>query len=218
MSDEAIHAAAAEHAEPGNRRDFLYIMTGAFTALGAVLTAWPFISEMSPDKATLAAGGPVDVDLAPLAVGQMMQVVWQSRPIFIVNRTPANLKELQDPKFETRLLDPNSNAPQQPAYARNWHRSIKPEFLVLVGICTHLGCIPTYRPDVGAGDLAPDWEGGYFCPCHGSKYDLSGRVYSGVPAPFNLPVPPHHYIAGTKLRIGENPPGQKFDFDSIAQV
>ncbi|MGH7001054.1 MAG: ubiquinol-cytochrome c reductase iron-sulfur subunit, partial [Stellaceae bacterium] len=112
---------------------------------------------------------------------------------------------------------PKSDVLQQPPYATNWHRSIKPEYLVLVGICTHLGCIPEFTPQLG-GSLGPAWPGGYFCPCHGSRYDLSGRVFSGVPAPYNLPVPPYHFLNDTTVRIGDNPPNSTFDFDSIEQI
>jgi ubiquinol-cytochrome c reductase iron-sulfur subunit len=170
---------------------------------------------MNPDQAVLASGGPIDVDLKPIASGQMILVQWQSRPIFIVKRTPQNLQELQNPALLARLADPNSQALQQPGYAQNWHRSLKPEYLVLVGICTHLGCIPAYLPDA---TLASNWPGGFFCHCHGSKYDLDGRVFRGVPAPYNLPVPPYHFVSETNLRIGENPPGEKFRLDDIRQI
>ncbi len=112
---------------------------------------------------------------------------------------------------------PNSSVTQQPPYARNWHRSINPEYLVVVGICTHLGCIPKFEPDRG-GFLGRNWPGGYFCPCHGSKYDLSGRVFAGVPAPYNLPIPPYHFVAKQRVRIGENPPNQNWEFSSIEQI
>jgi ubiquinol-cytochrome c reductase iron-sulfur subunit len=128
------------------------------------------------------------------------------------------LKALQEPQLVEQLNDPDSHQLQQPEYARNWHRSIKPEYLVVVGICTHLGCIPTYRPAIGASDLGRNWLGGYFCPCHGSRYDLSGRVYKGVPAPLNLPVPPYHYVTDTLLRVGANPKGSTFEFSSIEEL
>jgi len=124
---------------------------------------------------------------------------------------------LQKPQDIGLLRDPNSAAFQQPEYAKNWHRSINPEYLVLVGICTHLGCIPEFEPGLG-GWLGNNWPGGYFCPCHGSKYDLAGRVFSGVPAPYNLPVPPYRFTSRTAIRIGENPPNSKFDFSEIWQI
>jgi ubiquinol-cytochrome c reductase iron-sulfur subunit len=199
------------------RRDFLYIATGAFAGIGAVASLVPMISQLEPDASTLAAGGPVDFDASKLQPGQQAVVRWRSRPVFIVNRPPAALKMLQDQHLISRLSDPQSSEPQQPPYATNWHRSIEPKYSVLVGICTHLGCIPLFYPNPSAQVPAADWLGGYFCPCHGSKYDLAGRVFSGVPAPYNLPVPPYRLIENT-IRIGENPPNVAWDFGSIAQI
>jgi ubiquinol-cytochrome c reductase iron-sulfur subunit len=137
-------------------------------------------------------------------------------PIFIARRTPQELKILQESRDTALLRDPNSSELQQPNYAKNWHRSINPNYLVVVGICTHLGCIPSFEPK--PGEVAAGWLGGYFCPCHGSKYDLSGRVYKDVPAPYNLPVPPYHFVSDTVLRVGENPKGSKFDLGSVEQL
>jgi ubiquinol-cytochrome c reductase iron-sulfur subunit len=201
-----------------SRRDFLFIATGAAAAVGVASTVWPFVSQMNPDAAAVAAGAPVDIDLTQLQPGQQVLVVWRSKPIFVVNRSKAALDELQKPEILDRLRDPDSKELQQPAYAANWHRSIKPEYLVLVGICTHLGCIPKFMPDPSASDPVPGWPGGYFCPCHGSKYDMAGRVFQGVPAPLNLPVPPYHFPDDKTLRVGENPEGATFDFDSVEQV
>ena len=125
---------------------------------------------------------------------------------------------LEDPKLVERLSDPRSEANQQPPYAENWHRSIDAKYSVLVGICTHLGCIPSFFPQPDPSNPASDWLGGYFCPCHGSKYDLAGRVFKDFPAPYNLPVPPHHFVGDKMIRIGENPPGVNFDFNSILQI
>lgn len=200
------------------RRDFLYVATAAVAGVGALATLVPLISQMEPDKATIAAGAPISVDLSRVSPGQQIQVFWRSKPILIVNRPPAALKILQENKLLTRLSDPNSDAPQQPPYAKNWHRSAKPEYAVLIGICTHLGCIPKFFPTPDPTSPAADWLGGYFCPCHGSKYDLAGRVFKGVPAPYNLPVPPYRFENGTTLRIGENPPGVSFDLGSIRQL
>lgn len=214
-------AAADEQAGDGKtveRRDFLYLATGAMAALGSLIAVWPFIDSMEPDAGTLAAGAPRDIDLAPLQPGQQIIVRWRDRPIFVLRRTPEDLETLRKPQLVSQLLDPKSEQHQQAKYAVNWHRSIKPEFLVVVGICTHLGCIPQYRPKAEAADLGPDWLGGYFCPCHGSKYDLAGRVFRGVPAPYNLPVPPYRFASETTLLIGENPPGSKFDLESIEQI
>jgi ubiquinol-cytochrome c reductase iron-sulfur subunit len=200
------------------RRDFLYIATAAAGAFGACATLVPLIEQMSPDASTLAAGGPVDVDLSKVAPGQQIVVRWRSRPIFIINRPPQVLQALQAPQLLAQLADPSSTELQQPPYAQNPYRSVKPEFAVLVGICTHLGCIPLFYPQPNASQPAANWPGGYFCPCHGSKYDLAGRVFQGVPAPYNLPVPPYHFISDTSIRIGENPANVDFDFGSIRQI
>ena len=200
------------------RRDFLYIATGAAAAVGAIAAVLPMVDQMEPDASTLAAGGPVDFDLSKLQPGQQAVVRWRSRPVFIVNRPAAAIKALQDPKLLAQLSDAASSEPQQPPYADNWHRSIKPEYSVLVGICTHLGCLPSYFPQPSTDNPVPNWPGGYFCPCHGSKYDLAGRVYSGVPAPYNLPVPPYHFPSEHVLRIGENPTGVTFELSSVLQM
>ena len=144
-------------------------------------------------------------------------VSWRSTPIFIVNRTPAELATLREPALVDRLRDPDSRERQQPDYAANWHRSIKPEYLVLIGICTHLGCVPEYKPEPGA--MGNGWLGGYFCQCHGSRYDLAGRVFQGVPAPYNLPVPPYHFADDKTLVISANPAGDnRFTMSSITQM
>ena len=198
------------------RRDFLYIATGAVGAVGAASLVVPLVNQMEPDAEVIAAGAPIDVDIGAVEPGQQILVKWRGHPIFIVNRTPEALKTLQDPVLVARLSDPDSKVLQQPTYAENWHRSVKPEYLVLVGVCTHLGCIPGFQPE--KGEVDPTWLGGYFCPCHGSKYDLSGRVFSGVPAPYNLPVPPYSFKNDKTVRIGENPSGQTFELSSIVQL
>jgi ubiquinol-cytochrome c reductase iron-sulfur subunit len=200
------------------RRDFLFLATGAVGAVGVAATLWPLIDQMEPDASTIAAAGPIDINVSALQPGQQIVALWSSRPVFVVHRPPAALNELKDPKLLDRLRDPGSDELQQPPYAKNWHRSIKPEFLVLVGICTHLGCVPKFMPTPSATDPVPNWLGGYFCPCHGSRYDLAGRVYQGVPAPYNLPVPPHYFPKDGLLRVGENPEGQAFDFNNILQI
>jgi ubiquinol-cytochrome c reductase iron-sulfur subunit len=199
-----------------SRRDFLFIATGAVAAVGTIAVIWPLIDQMEPDAATIAAGAPLDVDIGSLAAGQQISVKWRGHPIVVVNRPPDALKILQDPALVHLLLDPNSQTRQQPVYAENWHRSLKPEYGVLVAVCTHLGCIPIYEPN--KDQLAPGWLGGWFCPCHGSKYDLAGRVFRNVPAPYNLPVPPYRFVADKTIRIGENPAGQKFELDSVIQL
>ncbi|MGH6985272.1 MAG: ubiquinol-cytochrome c reductase iron-sulfur subunit [Caulobacteraceae bacterium] len=200
-----------EIADPG-RRDFIHIMAGAAAVGGACMVAWPLIDQLNPAADTLAQGGAVTVDLSKVQPGQQITVLWRKNPIFIVNRTPAALAELKKTGDLDQLKDPNSKSQQQPSYAKNWSRAIKPEYLVLVGICTHLGCIPTYEP--GLGSLGPTWPGGWLCPCHGSRYDLAGRVMKGSPAPLNLPVPPYT-ITPTSIVIGKNPGGQSFDLADV---
>ena len=207
-----------EHPEPPSRRDFLYIATGMVGAVGAVATLVPLIDQMNPDASTIAAGGPVDIDISKIEAGSQILVQWRERPIWIYHRSPAALKMLQSRQDISLLSDPDSKNGQQPPYATNWHRSIKPEYGVLVGICTHLGCIPLFFPDQSATSPMANWIGGYFCPCHGSKYDGAGRVYSGVPAPYNLPVPPYRFVNDTTVRIGENPPNSEWSFNSILQL
>ncbi len=183
-----------------SRRRFL---TAAATVVGGVgvgFAAWPFLASWKPSAKAQAIGAPVEADISKLEPGQRLTVQWRGKPVWIVRRTDESLGTL--PALEDRLRDPESDAPMQPSYARNAHRSIKPQYIVLVGLCTHLGCSPSFRPDLAAADLGPDWKGGFFCPCHGSRFDLAGRVYSGVPAPSNLEVPPHIYLTETRIRIG----------------
>jgi ubiquinol-cytochrome c reductase iron-sulfur subunit len=200
------------------RRDFLYIATASVGAVGIAASLVPLLDQMNPDAATLAAGGPVELDLSKVAPGQQVVVRWRNRPVFVINRPNKALESLKAPALVDQLADPQSQEHQQPPYAQNWHRSVKPEYGVLVGICTHLGCIPLFYPQPNASQPAANWQGGYFCPCHGSKYDLAGRVFSGVPAPYNLPVPPYHFVNDTVIRIGENPKNVNFDFASIRQL
>jgi ubiquinol-cytochrome c reductase iron-sulfur subunit len=201
-----------------NRRDFIYIATAAVGTIGALATLVPLIGQMEPDASTLAAGGPVDLDISKVAPGQQVLIRWRSRPIFVFHRTPQVLDKMRDKQLLSQLADPDSQELQQPPYAANWHRSVKPEFGVLVGICTHLGCIPLFYPDPSATTPVAGWLGGYFCPCHGSKYDPAGRVFNHVPAPYNLPVPPYRFVNDTTLRVGENPSDSHFDFASIRQM
>ena len=184
------------------RRRFLTSSAKIVGGVGLVATAVPFVKSMEPSARTQAAGAPVEVDLSKIDPGEMVREEWRGKPIWVVNRTKKMLQTLKD--VEPQLRDPNSDQAQQPQYAHNEYRSIKPEFLVLVGICTHLGCSPTFRPDIAPEDLGPKWEGGFFCACHGSRFDLAGRVYRGVPAPKNLEVPPYRYAADDKIVIGES--------------
>jgi ubiquinol-cytochrome c reductase iron-sulfur subunit len=206
------------HKADATRRDFLYIATAAVGAVGAAAALVPLIAQMNPDASTLAAGGPVDLDISKIAEGQQVVIRWRQRPIFVFRRGKQILDAMQSTQMTALLADPNSEQTQQPPYATNWHRSIKPEFGILVGICTHLGCIPLFYPTASATTPVANWPGGYFCPCHGSKYDPAGRVFSGVPAPYNLPVPPHNFVNDTTLRVGENPHDSEWNFDSIRQL
>ena len=217
MANSASTAAARHDGAP-SRRDFLYIATATVGAVGAIATLVPLVDQMNPDASTLAAGGPVDVDVSKIEQGAQIMVRWRERPIWIYHRSPQALQMLQSAQDTSLLADPNSEQPQQAPYTTNWHRSIKPEFGVLVGICTHLGCIPLFYPSPSATTPVANWIGGYFCPCHGSKYDAAGRVYSGVPAPYNLPVPPYRFLNDTTIRIGEDPSGSTWNFDSILQL
>jgi ubiquinol-cytochrome c reductase iron-sulfur subunit len=203
----------------GTRRDFLYIATAMVGAVGAAAALVPLIDQMNPDASTLAAGGPVDVDVSKIQEGAQILVRWRQRPIFLFRRTKKTLDSMQSSQMISLLSDPDSEVVQQPPYATNWHRSIKPELSALVGICTHLGCIPLFYPDPSATTPVSNWPGGYFCPCHGSKYDPAGRVFSGVPAPYNLPVPPYRFLNDTTIRIGENPAdATAWDFSAIKQL
>ena len=184
------------------KRRFLLGATSAVGGIGIVAAAAPFVMSFFPSERAKAAGAPVEVDISKLEPGQKIDVEWRGKVVWIINRTPQMLESL--PKLDARLADPKSELPQQPPYAKNETRSIKPALLVAVGICTHLGCSPTYRPEVAPADLGPDWLGGFFCPCHQSKFDLAGRVFSGVPAPANLVVPPHRYVSDTRIVIGED--------------
>jgi ubiquinol-cytochrome c reductase iron-sulfur subunit len=198
------------------RRDFLYVATGTMAGVGILASAWPFIDQMEPTSAALSAGMPISVDLSPLGSGQQVVVFWRAHPVFIVHRTADILRQLKASSLISELRDPHSEEFQQPSYAKNWCRSLKPEYLVVVGICTHLGCIPTFMP--GPGSVGSSWPGGYLCHCHGSKYDLAGRVFKGVPAPYNLPVPPYSFSNNDTLVIGQNPAGESFELSQIQQI
>jgi ubiquinol-cytochrome c reductase iron-sulfur subunit len=194
-------SASAEGVDLGKRR-MLTAATSAVGAVGAAFVAVPFIASMQPSERAKAAGAPVEADISKLEPGQLLRVKWRGKPVWIVSRTQEMLDTL--PTLDDQLRDPDSNESEQPEYCKNPHRSQKPELLVAIGICTHLGCSPTYRPDVAPADLGADWKGGFFCPCHGSRFDLAGRVYSGVPAPLNLAIPPYQFLSDTNLLIGED--------------
>jgi ubiquinol-cytochrome c reductase iron-sulfur subunit len=182
------------------RRRVLLASTIGIGAIGVVATAIPFVESMEPSERARAAAAPVEVDLTRIAPGTLNTVDWRGLPVWVLHRTPEMLAMLG--RHDALLLDPNSSTDQQPKYAANPTRSIRPAFLVVEAVCTHLGCTPAFRPDLGA-----DWPGGFYCPCHGSKYDLAGRVFRNVPAPLNLVVPPHAYHGADTIVIGENGPG-----------
>ena len=188
-----------EPINPG-RRKFLLQVTTALGGFGALCALTPFITSWLPSAKAKAAGAPVEVDLSALEPGQQVTIEWQGMPVWIIRRTQEMLTHLDRARGDLR--DPASLVAQQPEYAKNKYRSIKPEYLVLVGICTHLGCSPKYTPTVE--ELGPDWPGGFYCPCHGSTFDLAGRVFKGVPAPINLQVPPYKFISEKAIVIGED--------------
>ena len=184
-----------------DKRRFLTNATTVVGSIGAIAVTIPFISSLSPSAKARAAGAPVEVDISKLEVGQLLTIEWRGKPVFVFRRSEETLSALAN--LKTELRDPHSEElGQQPSYCKNDLRSIRQDLMVLVGICTHLGCAPTYRPELAPEDLGPDWQGGFFCPCHGSTFDLAGRVYQSVPAPTNLIVPPHYFINDNKLLIG----------------
>jgi ubiquinol-cytochrome c reductase iron-sulfur subunit len=182
------------------RRKFLLTATKVAGGVGCAFAATPFVSSWLPSAKAMAAGAPVEVDLSKMEPGQQVTVEWRGKPVWIIKRTQAMLDTLN--KTRERLRDPDSQAEQQPNYAKNEHRSRTKEFLILVGVCTHLGCSPKYKPDLG--EMGPNWPGGFYCPCHGSTFDLAGRVFQGVPAPLNLEVPPHYFPKENYVVVGED--------------
>ena len=193
---------SVDHKMDSSRRTLL-LATSAAGGVAAVATAVPFVASLTPSERAKAAGAPVEADVSKLKPGEMMTVEWRGKPVWILRRTPEMLASLD--KTDEKVSDPNSDKPQQPEYAKNKHRSIKPEYLVTVGICTHLGCSPSDKFAPGPQPSLPDdWPGGFLCACHGSTFDLAGRVFKNKPAPDNLEVPPHMYLADTKLLVGED--------------
>lgn len=193
MSDNGVNT---------GRRRFLVAATSVVGAAGAVGVATPFIKSWNPSARAKAAGAPVKVNLSKLEPGQQIVVEWRGKPVFVVRRTPEMLDEIR--AVDGKVRDPDSDKSEQPDYAKNEYRSVKDEYLILVGLCTHLGCSPKYLPEVRPMEFDADWKGGYHCPCHGSKFDLAGRVYKGVPAPTNLEVPPYSFESDSVIIIGED--------------
>jgi ubiquinol-cytochrome c reductase iron-sulfur subunit len=188
--------------EMNGRRRFLIAATSIAGGIAGVAVATPFMMSMMPSERAKAAGAPVEVDISKVEPGMLLLVEWRGKVVWVLNRTPEMLADLK--KLDSQVSDPKSEKNQQPKYAQNETRSIKPAILVAEGVCTHLGCSPVYRKDIAPADLGADWLGGFFCPCHGSKFDLAGRVYKSVPAPTNLVVPPHLYLSDTTLLIGSD--------------
>jgi len=184
------------------RRHFLTVATVVTGGAGVIATAVPFVSSFKPSARAQALGAPIEVDVSKLEVGALLKVEWRGHPIYILHRSEAMIASLS--KDAALLRDPLSKDSEQPSYATNEHRSIKPAYLVLEGVCTHLGCAPMPRFEVAPADLGPQWPGGFLCPCHGSKFDLAGRVFQGVPAPTNLGVPPYRYINDNTILIGSD--------------
>lgn len=197
---------AEDHVDKQRRR-FLTVVTAGVGAVGGIAAAVPFVNSMSPSARAKAAGAPVRIDISKLKVGQMLREEWRGNPVWVVRRSEEMIDSLD--AVEDELVDPQSDvATQQPAYVDGEFRSVTPEILVVVGICTHLGCAPVQNFAIGTeSGLGEDWRGGFYCPCHGSKFDLAGRVYKGVPAPTNLVVPPHRFEGESTIVVGEDPEG-----------
>lgn len=190
---------------PDNPRRRKLLIAGTTTAggVGIAASAVPFVASMLPSERAKAVGAPAEAEISG-DPGTLTTLEWRGKPVWILSRTPDMLDRLR--RAEDRLLDPKSERPQQPDYCRNPHRSIRPEYFIAIGICTHLGCVPTFLPQPGAAVADPDWPGGFFCPCHGSKFDLAGRVYRAVPAPSNIVIPPHRYLSDSRVLIGDDHP------------
>jgi ubiquinol-cytochrome c reductase iron-sulfur subunit len=185
-----------------DKRRFLIGATSVVGGIGVAAVAAPFVISLFPSERAKAAGAPVEVDISKIEPGQKINIAWRGKPVWVLNRTPEMLATL--PKMDSRVADPKSEVDHQPSYCKNEWRSLKKEWWIAIGICTHLGCSPTFRPEVAPPDLGPDWLGGFFCPCHQSKYDLAGRVFKSMPAPTNLVIPPYKYVNDTHISVGED--------------
>jgi ubiquinol-cytochrome c reductase iron-sulfur subunit len=198
----SVHDDRIDGEADASRRHFLLVATTVTGLVGAAFTAVPFLASWRPSARAQALGAPVEVDIGKIELGEMIKVEWRGQAIYIVRRTPQMLELLNN--HDPLLRDPKSEESEQPPYARNETRSVKPEFLVAIGVCTHLGCAPLSRFTPGEPDLGASWPGGFYCPCHGSKFDLAGRVFKDVPAPTNLRIPPYRFMADTRLLIGSD--------------
>lgn len=191
-----------EHVDDGSRRHFLLVATTVTGLAGVGMTAVPFLASWKPSARAQALGAPVEQDISKMEPGAVLKVNWRGQAIFIVRRTPEMLRDLGSQGMTALLRDPNSEESEQPAYAKNDARALNPEYLVLVGVCTHLGCAPLSRFNPADAELGADWPGGFYCPCHGSKFDISGRVFKDVPAPTNLKVPPYRFLSDAVVQVG----------------
>jgi len=185
-----------------NRRNFLTNLTKVMGGVGGIFAVIPFLSTMSPSEKAKSAGAPIEIDVSGLKPGAFKVVEWRGKPVWVVRRTAEMINNTQEDN--DILTDPKSLEEHQPIYTQNKFRSLNPEYLVLLGVCTHLGCSPLYKPNSKTAELGLDWKGGFFCPCHGSKFDLSGRVHKGVPAPYNLEVPPYYFASENKIIVGKD--------------
>ena len=199
-TESAIHAANPN--VDTSRRRFLTLAASGMGVIGGAAVVWPLLASLRPSAKAQAAGAPITIDLSVIEPGQKFTTTWRGKAIWVVKRTPEMVASLG--KVTGELVDPDSASSKQPDYAKNPARAIKPELSVLIANCTHLGCIPTFRPEHPAPDISANWEGGFFCPCHGSKFDLAGRVFKGSPAPVNLSVPPYRFASDTQLVVGED--------------
>ena len=191
----------SEEVDQGRRR-LLVAATALTGAAGAVLAATPFLASWKPSARAKALGAPIEVDISKLEAGAMLKVEWRGKPVWVVRRTPEMLKQIE--AATPLLLDPNSDSSLQPAYAKNADRAAKPEYFVVLGVCTHLGCSPMAKFQAADVTVSADWPGGFYCPCHGSKFDLAGRVFKGVPAPSNLTVPPYTFLGEGRVLVGSD--------------
>ncbi|KAF0814621.1 Ubiquinol-cytochrome c reductase iron-sulfur subunit [Andreprevotia sp. IGB-42] len=185
-----------------SKRRFLLLATSGAGAVAVGSVAIPFVASFLPSERAKAAGAPVEVDISKVELGQKINVEWRGKPVWVVKRTPEMIANLA--KNDPILVDPKSESSDQPEYCRNEGRSRKPDIWVAVGVCTHLGCSPTFRPELAPADLGPEWRGGFYCPCHGSKFDLAGRVLKNVPAPINLVIPPYKFLSDSTIIVGDD--------------
>ena len=191
-----------ESKKPLNRRKFLTNLTKVMGGVGGIFAVIPFLSTMLPSEKAKSTGAPIEIDISGLKPGAFKVVEWRGKPVWVVRRTAEMINNTQEDN--NILTDPKSLEEHQPKYTQNKFRSLNPEYLVLLGVCTHLGCSPLYKPNSKTAELGLDWKGGFFCPCHGSKFDLSGRVHKGMPAPYNLEVPPHYFVSESRIIVGKD--------------